>query len=204
MRAMRNQFFRPGRDPILAGLVFAVTLSIFLTSRIHQVTDSSYSMLLSESLIHHHSFTLDHYALPPGAPVWWGDYYKYGNIYHLEVVNGRVYYYFPPGSSLLSIPFVAVMNAFGMSAVNADGTYSPTGEERIEAIIAELLMAGLVVCLFYLARIVLPTFWSVIIALGGALGTQIWSTASRSLRSEERRVGKECTSWCRSRWSPYH
>ena len=25
-----------------------------------------------------------------------------------------------------------------------------------------------------------------------------------ALRSEERRVGKECTSWCRSRWSPYH
>ena len=24
------------------------------------------------------------------------------------------------------------------------------------------------------------------------------------LRSEERRVGKECTSWCRSQWSPYH
>ena len=23
-------------------------------------------------------------------------------------------------------------------------------------------------------------------------------------RSEERRVGKECKSWCRSRWSPYH
>ena len=24
------------------------------------------------------------------------------------------------------------------------------------------------------------------------------------LRSEERRVGKECLCWCRSRWSPYH
>ena len=24
------------------------------------------------------------------------------------------------------------------------------------------------------------------------------------VRSEERRVGKECWSWCRSRWSPYH
>ena len=23
-------------------------------------------------------------------------------------------------------------------------------------------------------------------------------------RSEERRVGKECIAWCRSRWSPYH
>ena len=28
--------------------------------------------------------------------------------------------------------------------------------------------------------------------------------ASSKRRSEERRVGKECTSWCRSRWSPYH
>ena len=26
----------------------------------------------------------------------------------------------------------------------------------------------------------------------------------RGARSEERRVGKECTSVCRSRWSPYH
>ena len=24
------------------------------------------------------------------------------------------------------------------------------------------------------------------------------------MRSEERRVGKECTEQCRSRWSPYH
>ena len=24
------------------------------------------------------------------------------------------------------------------------------------------------------------------------------------MRSEERRVGKECIAWCRSRWSPYH
>src|SRR3546814_19403483 len=28
--------------------------------------------------------------------------------------------------------------------------------------------------------------------------------AMRILRSEERRVGKECVSTCRSRWSPYH
>src|SRR3546814_15268815 len=29
-------------------------------------------------------------------------------------------------------------------------------------------------------------------------------TSSRADRSEERRVGKECVSTCRSRWSPYH
>ena len=27
---------------------------------------------------------------------------------------------------------------------------------------------------------------------------------AREARSEERRVGKECSSPCRSRWSPYH
>src|SRR3546814_18241939 len=32
-----------------------------------------------------------------------------------------------------------------------------------------------------------------------------WSSDfSGTLRSEERRVGKECVSTCRSRWSPYH
>src|SRR3546814_16759274 len=32
----------------------------------------------------------------------------------------------------------------------------------------------------------------------------IASAGSASGRSEERRVGKECVSTCRSRWSPYH
>src|SRR3546814_4694867 len=33
-----------------------------------------------------------------------------------------------------------------------------------------------------------------------------WNPLSRRqpVRSEERRVGKECVSTCRSRWSPYH
>ena len=29
-------------------------------------------------------------------------------------------------------------------------------------------------------------------------------TVAEIFRSEERRVGKECVSTCRSRWSPYH
>ena len=38
-----------------------------------------------------------------------------------------------------------------------------------------------------------PSVLGAIVVTVGAMG-----------RSEERRVGKECTSWCRSRWSPYH
>src|SRR5207244_4716932 len=122
------RFLRLGLDSACAAALFAFTLSVFLFSRVHQVTDSSYSMLLSESLIHRHSFALDSYALPRGEPVWFGVYFKYGNIYQLEVVNGHIYYYFPPGSSLLSIPFVAVMNGFDISATSADGAYNPRGE----------------------------------------------------------------------------
>src|SRR3546814_3850746 len=33
---------------------------------------------------------------------------------------------------------------------------------------------------------------------------QLESVDDVALRSEERRVGKECVSTCRSRWSPYH
>src|SRR3546814_20786680 len=36
--------------------------------------------------------------------------------------------------------------------------------------------------------------------LGGYLSRKM----GRDMRSEERRVGKECVSTCRSRWSPYH
>src|SRR3546814_4796135 len=44
----------------------------------------------------------------------------------------------------------------------------------------------------------------------GPLDSRSWLQAVRRppagprLRSEERRVGKECVSTCRSRWSPYH
>src|SRR3546814_2427385 len=37
-------------------------------------------------------------------------------------------------------------------------------------------------------------------ALAGVCGACLRSSG----RSEERRVGKECVSTCRSRWSPYH
>src|SRR3546814_5832744 len=39
-------------------------------------------------------------------------------------------------------------------------------------------------------------------ARDGFVATEGW--AERSDRSEERRVGKECVSTCRSRWSPQH
>src|SRR3546814_18131438 len=39
---------------------------------------------------------------------------------------------------------------------------------------------------------------------GGQVDEVTFRAAARRYRSEERRVGKECVSTCRSRWSPYH
>src|SRR3546814_6781081 len=36
------------------------------------------------------------------------------------------------------------------------------------------------------------------------MGDMLARLRARESRSEERRVGKECVSTCRSRWSPYH
>src|SRR3546814_14068320 len=40
--------------------------------------------------------------------------------------------------------------------------------------------------------------------LSGGLSARIAYSAALDTRTEERRVGKECVSTCRSRWSPYH
>jgi PAS domain S-box-containing protein len=37
-----------------------------------------------------------------------------------------------------------------------------------------------------------------------SMGTVQGKRAGTPIRSEERRVGKECRRLCRSRWSPYH
>src|SRR3546814_13663795 len=41
-------------------------------------------------------------------------------------------------------------------------------------------------------------------SLANSAGICLGADYGFDLRSEERRVGKECVSTCRSRWSPYH
>src|SRR3546814_16876145 len=57
-------------------------------------------------------------------------------------------------------------------------------------------------------RMVLPLVFMALL-LGGCVGGVVRQpryvyALQRQERSEERRVGKECVSTCRSRWSPYH
>src|SRR5262249_3770000 len=84
----------------------------------------------------------------------------------------------------LSIPYFAAGRLFGMVVTNPDGSYSEAKEIRAEAGLAALLMAILVVVQYWTARLILPTSWSLAVALSMALGTQVWSTASRAMWSD--------------------
>ena len=184
--------FKTQRAELLlcAGL-FVLSALIFLGSPVRQIADSNYSMLMSQSLLYHHSFMLDGYAIPRLEPTvqnkWFRKRpYTYNGkqTYQIQVVDNHLYYYLPPGSSVLSMPFVALMNAFGISASNADGTFNLAGETVIELSIAALLMAGLTVIFYLTGRLFLSRCWSILVVLGAALGTQVWSTATRALWSE--------------------
>lgn len=177
----RPRILKP--NAIAIGFIFAATYLIFLFSPLYQVTDSKYSMLLSQSLLEHRSFSLDHYSLPRLAPVQGDLTYKNGGMYQIELVGSHLYYFPAQGSSVLSLPYVAMENALGISAVSERGTYNAAGEIEIQTGLAALLMALAAVIFFLTSRLILPLGWSIVIALGAALGTQVWSTASRGLWS---------------------
>ena len=163
-------------------ILFLVSLAVFLAAPIVQVSDSRYSVLLSECMLHHGSAELDEYYKVP-VPWLTGDAAEpsEANEYQLVNARGHVTYFFGHGSSMLSMPLVAAMNAMGTSAATPARRLNLAGEILIERVIASVLMAGLTCVFFAMASMMLPAKWSAVVALGAALGSQILSTASRGL-----------------------
>ena len=108
-----------------------------------------------------------------------------GRFYQLVRIHGRVLYAYPHGSSFLSLPFVAVLDALGVSTLKNGRTYDLGAEALLEKLLAALLMAAAAGVFFEIGmRAKLPIAWSAVLAVGGALGTPIWSSASRTLWSQ--------------------
>lgn len=169
--------------------LFAVTSVAFMLSPVWVLADSNYSMLLSENIIRKHSTYLNAYEFPepiqaaqrcvsPSARLRSGFL-----TYQLDRVGGNVVYCYPNGTSILSIPFVALMNVLGVHCYSPDGRCLPLGEGIIQRLLAALLMAGFAVVVFNTATQMLDVGPSLIVAVGVAFGTQVWSTASRVMES---------------------
>ena len=70
---------------------------------------------------------------------------------------------------------------------------------RVLIVVTHLLGAGHLTRASALARAFMRAGHEVTVVTGG-MPTRQWVVEGLAVRSEERRVGKEC----RSRWSPYH
>lgn len=174
------------RDAAIALALFVVALSVFLASPIRTLGDSQYSLLLSEQLLTRGSFVLDEHFKPPLDPhLYPGVNGTRGPLpYQIETVGAHQYYFFPIGSSVLSIPFVAVFRIFGVTTIAPGGGYDRGGEHLMQAVMAALLMAALTSVIYATARLLLGRRLSVVVAVVAAFGTQLWSTASRALWSD--------------------
>ena len=161
----------PWREAAVCGLIF---LSCFLSFRhapIQQTGgDDRYSLLLAENLLRHRDFTLERYRLPTPD-------------YRLEDVGEHRYYGFPPGTSVLSIPYVALMHLRGKSVLRG-GIYDLEEEMGLETRLAAILMAAFAVTAYLTARLLLPVAWSLAVTVASAFGTQVFSTMSRALWSD--------------------
>src|ERR1700755_1051082 len=81
VRCPADMFTRIVKLESLTGpLIFALTLIVFLLSPVRQVTDSRYSMLLTQSILERGSFRLDDYGLPRHEPEWDKTFYRYGDF----------------------------------------------------------------------------------------------------------------------------
>src|SRR3546814_20478852 len=82
---------------------------------------------------------------------------------------------------------------------------SQAGEELVlqDNVFVEQVLPGLI--LRPLSEAEMAAYREPFLAAGEARRpTLSWPRQIPIARSEERRVGKECVSTCRSRWSPYH
>jgi hypothetical protein len=167
--------------------LFMFSFAIFFLSPVSDVgVDPMFSLAVSESILKHGTPALDNVAIPrllrsqlPSHP----NLLEWRRFYQLENRNGHVLYIFPHGTSLLSLPFVAMLDAAGLSTIDSGGNYDFAGERAAQRLISSVLMA-IVVCIFLkTSSVLLPWSWSLIITLGAGFGTQIWSTATRALWS---------------------
>ncbi|MGF1526192.1 MAG: hypothetical protein ACFCBW_05300 [Candidatus Competibacterales bacterium] len=143
-------------------LYYAMTMAPFH----YGGADSRFILLVSEALWERGTTTLDHYVergeLDP-------------DHYAIRAINGHHYYVYPLGTSLLSVPFVAMERLAGKRMVV---DHSAT-QQRLAA----LSCSAMLLALYALARLFLPPLASGGLALVWGLGSSLVSSLGTTLLS---------------------
>lgn len=128
-------------------------------------SDPMGSLLLSESVLVNRSLKLDSY----GTEVLG----RYG--YKVHKKNDHYYYYFPIGSSLASLPFVAVANGLGLNMIESERTI----QRYVASATAVITLSGFIL----LASIFLPLSGALLLSTIYWFGSSLVSTSATALWS---------------------
>ncbi len=147
LRYMRVSRVLPLALLVLACVV-ATCLCLIAPNALYNVAnDPLGQMIVTENLLHHHSLSLNN--LNPDVLT--------RLTYHVVPhSNGRLYYYFPFGTTLMVAPVVAVLDAFGWDMVR--------DEAAAEAVTCALAAPLIILMLFSIARRFVPQVPAVVLA----------------------------------------
>lgn len=182
----------------LIGLIlWLASLILFINFPVTQITDGRFMLLLSHAVAFDKTTRLDPYFQNhqdlkprPNFFYWWWQLSpkKNDKIIHSHNANwdGKdpLYYRYPNLPSFLSIPVVVALNKLLDIKIVRDGNFSFPDENLAHKIFAAILCAFIIVEVFFLAKIILPTTWAVILTIATGYGTQIVSTLSRGVWSD--------------------
>lgn len=174
---------RTPADRALVAILAGAHLALFLVLPVVQITDHKYLLMASDSLLRRGTLRLDGLSLT-GAPLVAGAEARSPD-YRIEVVGGHHYHSFPVGTAVLSAPLVAAARLLGTVTADADGSYDPRGERRLNRLGAAAIAAFLAVPFFALARSFVPARLSAALTSAVILGTPLTSTVSRGLWSHD-------------------
>jgi hypothetical protein len=151
-----------------------------------QNCDSVYSLVVAEKMLAERTADLRGCvpADPAARQAMQGYAPGHDLPYHFVRRGEAVYYGYPLGSSVLSLPFVALYDRRGgLPLLHADGRPNLAAEGSLQLRVAARVSAATVGLFYLLARFFCPPLASFLIAAGFALGSPVWSTLSRALWS---------------------
>lgn len=150
------------------GIVFAAAAAFALVLGAENrdvVSDPVATLLTSEQMLRSGTVRLDAYSVGTLSPIRWAMYES----------NGHIYNYFPLGSSIVAIPFVAIAVLFGANV--------PVVNPELQVFIAATLSALILLLMYALARMFVSRTSSLLLSIGFWAGTSLSSTGGTALWS---------------------
>lgn len=160
-----------------ASMLFMVIILVHVTHPVAQSVDSMWTLHVAMSIVREGNTNLDEYQ----------DVVQARNGYAVSPIQQHLYYFFPIGTPLLSVPFVFVLDqvtqrSWAMPLSEQLHSAIPTGGVLgTELVIVSIIVALTTIIMYAIGRLYLSRWRAIVLALIFAFCTSAWSTASRGL-----------------------